>query len=282
MLRSVFVGYDSPLGRVVAHWLSEHTILAGCLWIPPSARWFKSWKGRLEFTRGRIRRRGLLRACDEAAFRLHYSISTRLSKNDRASKQLIAAYWSEHEPRDCGNELSVKLVNECSSLLHVRTLQPDIIFSHCIHQFFSTELRSIPKIGTFMWHTGIMPQYRGLYSPFWALHNVDLGNIGYSLFRVSEVLDGGDVYVQGRITNVDVLRDNHTHIAHKAMFASFTDVARFIDDVECGTAHPLASMGAASHYYSYPGITDYLRQRRRIKQFLERQNATLRSMQEPP
>lgn len=200
MLRSVFVGYDSPLGRVVAHWLSQHTILSGCLWIPPSERWFKSWRGRLEFARRRIRRRGLLKACDEAAFRLHYSIAARLSKNDRVSKELIAAYWRENKRGDYGNELSVQGINQRASLQHLRALQPDIIFSHCIHQYFGAELRSVSTRGTYLWHTGIMPQYRGLYSPFWAIHNLDFSNIGYSLFRVNDVIDGGEVFVQGQFS----------------------------------------------------------------------------------
>ena len=247
MLRSVFVGYDSPLGRVVAHWLSQHTILGGCLWIPPSERWFKSWRGRLEFARRRIRRRGLLKACDEAAFRLHYSIAARLSKNDRVSKELIAAYWRENK--------------------------------RGIHQYFGAELRSVSTRGTYLWHTGIMPQYRGLYSPFWAIHNLDFSNIGYSLFRVNDVIDGGEVFVQGRICDVDVLRDNHTYIAHKLMFASFQNVARFICDLERGTPQPLEKAGAASRYYSYPGISDYFRQRRRIRRFLRQHNGTIPSMQ---
>jgi methionyl-tRNA formyltransferase len=190
---------------------------------------------------------------------------------------MIAAYWRDVGPVPFGHELSVERINERAALDHLTSLKPDVIFAHCIHQYFSHKLRAVPRLGTFMWHTGIMPEYRGLYSPFWALHNLDFGNLGYSLFQMTKSIDAGDVYVQGRISNVDVLRDNHTHISHKAMFASFPDVANFINELERGTARPLQRTGALPRYYTYPGITDYVRQRRRIHRYLREQhgNATL-------
>jgi hypothetical protein len=41
-------------------------------------------------------------------------------------------------------------------------------------------------------------------------------------------------------------------------------VERLLADLEAGTARPLERPGARDGYYTYPGLTDYVRQRRRL------------------
>jgi hypothetical protein len=272
MLRTVFVGFDNMLNRAVAHWLSERTDLSGSVWIANSAQWMRSKKGRDAFIRRRVKRVGLARALDEAAFHLYYHATARRSHGTRAADALLAEYWRRVDFHVWGPFVMVSKLADPRVERYIESLKPDAIFTHCIHDFFSKRLRDAAKHGVFLWHVGILPEYRGLYAPFWTMHEGDFGNFGYSLFRLNDELDAGEIFVQGRLDNVDIRRDDHHLIEHKAILASLPAVGEFIKDLERGTARPIARPEAVSHYYSYPGISDYVRQRWRVFQALRNGN----------
>lgn len=276
MLRTVFVGFDNTLNRVVAHWLAERSELVGCVWIANSAQWMRTKKGRSAFIRRRIKRVGLLRALDEAAFHVFYHATAKKSYNIRAADEMIAEYWRPIDFNVWGPFVMVTKIADPRVERYVESLKPDVIFTHCIHDFFTKRLREAAPHGAFLWHVGILPEYRGLYAPFWTMHNEDFGNFGYSLFRLSDKLDAGDIFVQGRLNNVDIRRDNHHLIEHKAIFASLPGVEKFLKDLEDGTARPIDRSDAKQSYYSYPGITDYIRQRWRVRKAL-RDGSALRA-----
>lgn len=274
MLKAVFVGYDNRLNRLVNYWLSEHTNLVGSVWIPPSTQWMKSREGRQKFLAWRIEKRGLLKALDEAAFHLFYHATARRSYGMRAANALIDEYWKQTEFKNWGPFISTPKINHPKVIDYLERIKPDVIFSHCIHQFFGKKLRNAAPHGVFLWHVGLTPEYKGLYAPFWTMHNADFQNFGYSLFRLNDEIDSGEIFVQGRINNVDILRDNHHLIEHKAILASLPAVAQFIKNLEDGTAKPIERPDAAEGYYSYPGMTDYIRQRARVHRALRQGNGT--------
>lgn len=268
MLRAVFVGYDNTLNRVVEHWLSQHTDLAGCVWIPSTTQWLTSRRGKLDFIRRRIQRRGLLKALDEAAFYVLYHSNERSSQNTLAANAMIKEYWATAEKRERVPSIRSAQINDPAVLEYLHDVKPDVIFSHCIHQYFGKKLRAAAPHGVMLWHVGITPEYKGLYAPFWTMHNADFRNFGYSVFQLNDQLDSGEIFVQGTIDNVDIGNDNHHLIEHKAIFASLPPVGEFIKNLESGTAKPIRRPEAVEGYYSYPGLTDYIRQRRRVRQAL--------------
>jgi methionyl-tRNA formyltransferase len=144
----------------------------------------------------------------------------------------------------------------------------------CVNNYFSPEMRSLMKHGVFLWHEGFTPEYRGLYSPFWAVHNLDFEHLGYTLLRMNDRLDAGEVYAQGRASGVDPRRDLHAYIGHKAIADSLPDVERFLQELEAGTAEPLERPNAVSGYYTYPGLSDFVRQRVRIRRADQAATAT--------
>jgi len=268
MLRAVFVGYENRLNRVVNHWLSTHTDLVGSVWIPSSTTWQTSRSGRQSFLRRRIEKRGIVKALVEAAVHLFYHSTARRSYNHRAANALIDEYWRNVGFHSWGPFITVSKINDPRVRYYLDQLKPDVIFSHCIHQFFGRKLRESAKHGVLLWHVGITPEYKGLYAPFWTMHNADFKNFGYSLFRLNDEIDAGDVFVQGTISNVDIRRDNHHLIEHKAILASLPAVGEFIKNLENGTAKPIQRTDAIPGYYTYPGMTDYIRQRVRVHRAL--------------
>jgi hypothetical protein len=268
MLRAVFIGYDNRLNHCVAHRLSQETHLVGNVWLDSSARWHKTWSGRRAFLQKRIQRRGLLKAADEIAYYLYHHATDKRSPNTRRSNELVDAYWDAlGEPYEGISSLSTGSVNAQETLDYVESLQPDVIFAHCLNEFFGKRLRAKAKHGIFMWHVGITPEYKGLYSPFWTMYNGDYGNFGYSIIHLNDDLDAGEVYVQRRLANVDVRNDNHVLIEHKAILDSLEHLQPFLTQLEDGTAKPIARHDAIPRYYSYPGLTDYLVQRARVRRY---------------
>ncbi len=266
MLRVVFIGYDNPLNRCVARTLAREATAVGDVWLNREARWHTSWKGRREFLKRRLKRRGLFKTVDEIAYFAYDRATARRAKNTFRSNVMANEYLaSMHDPYEPAPALYTDNVNKPEVIDWVAAQKPDLIFAHCINQYFSKRLRATARLGIMMLHVGITPEYKGLYSPFWTLYNEDYDNIGYSLIHISDELDGGDVYLQRRLTNVDVRNDNHRVIEHMAILDSLDHLGPLFREVEAGTARPLQRVGAKSGYYSYPGLTDFVVQRIRAR-----------------
>jgi hypothetical protein len=82
---------------------------------------------------------------------------------------------------------------------------------------------------------------------------------------MNESYDAGEIFVQGRASDVDPFRDHHAFLGHKAIADSLPSVERFFGELEAGTARPLDRSGADSNYYTYPGLSDFIRQRLMLK-----------------
>lgn len=52
------------------------------------------------------------------------------------------------------------------------------------------------RYGTINFHTGITPQYRGNSTIYWALRNMEPEMVGYTLHRVVDTIDAGDIIYQ--------------------------------------------------------------------------------------
>jgi hypothetical protein len=261
MLKTIFIGSKNPFDDILVDWISERTELVGAIWLDPE-EWRRSLRGRLEFARKRVRRWGIRKTIDEIAFFLYYH--SRLTRGDHQQlhERVIAPYWREHGgPSWNGDSIAVGDVNSAETIAWVREREPDLAFAMCVNNYFGDELRGLCKHGVFLWHEGITPEYRGLYSPFWAVANADFERIGYTLLRMNESYDAGEVFVQGRATDVDPFHDYHGFLGHKAIKDSLPAVERFLHELESGTARPIDRSGAESNYYTYPGLSDLVRQR---------------------
>lgn len=228
--------------------------------------WRTTWKGRFAFTRERIRRRGIAKTLDEVAFYFYYH-KFLFPREERELGVRVIEPWRERlgSSRWKGKTISAGDMNAPEVIEFVRRRQPEMAFAMCVNEYFGRELRALVRHGVFLWHEGITPEYRGLYSPFWAVHNLDFERIGYTLLCMNDEYDAGEIFVQGRAENVDPTRDHHLYLGHKAIYDSLPAVERFLQELEAGTASPLDRSDAASGYYSYPGLSDFIRQRMRLK-----------------
>jgi len=197
MLRTLFIGSKNAFDQVLVHWLAQRTDLVGVIWTHSTA-WQRSWQGRLSFTQKRLKRYGPLKILDELLFYLYYH--TVLSKNDHIelTQKVIEPYWAKHTGGWEGDSIFTLDVNTPEVIAFLEKRKPDLALAMCINNYFGKKVRRIPKNGIFLWHEGITPEYKGLYSPFWAVHNLDFDRIGYTLLQMNDKYDAGTIYVQGQ------------------------------------------------------------------------------------
>ena len=91
------------------------------------------------------------------------------------------------------------------------------------------EIYNIPEYGCVNIHTGLVQHYRGVDSPYWALHEGNLDKIGTTLHYIDNSIDGGDIIDQSKI-KVSV-RDTPDKIFFKACQLGFVMLADNLNDI---------------------------------------------------
>jgi hypothetical protein len=251
---------------MMVHWLSKHTNLTGVVWTT-SADWARSFSGRVRFAKKRVNRFGVLKTIDEA---FYYLVSKNVLKDagENYQNRLVGAYVREHgQPHWDGESIRTDDINSEEVSRFVRERTADLIMSMCINEFFRRDLRESTRLGAFLWHEGLVPEYKGLYSPFWTMYNRQPEMLGYTVLRMNERYDEGEVYLQGRVTDVNPQTDSPLYIGHKAILDSLPRVAGMLEDLERGTAKTTSVEGRMTGYYTYPGFTHWLRLRARLRSF---------------
>ena len=264
MLRCIFVGSPNRFTALMAHWLSKHTDLCGTVWTS-SAPWPGSLAGRLGFASKRLKRYGLLKTADEA---LYYTLFKTVLRGagENVQNRLVELYVRDYErPTWAGDSTHTSDINSPEVIDFVRQRSPDLIMSMCINEFFKRKLRGTPRLGAFLWHEGLVPEYKGLYSPFWAIHNGQPNMLGYTVLRMNERYDEGEVYLQGQVRDIDPRRDSPVFIGHKAILDSLPAVAKLLGELESGTAEPISVKNREAATYTYPGFSDWVRLRRQVR-----------------
>jgi hypothetical protein len=262
MLRCIFVGSPNRFTELIVHWLSNHTDLVGAVWTS-SAEWAKTFPKTVEFARRRLDRHGFAKVIDEIGY---YFVSRKILKDhgepfqSRLYNEYVRVYG---QPSWKGDSILTDDINSPEVLKFVRERQPDLIMSMCINEFFKREIRETPRLGSFLWHEGIVPEYKGLYSPFWAIHNGEPELLGYSVLRMNGRYDEGEVYLQDRVTGINTNTDSSLYIGHKAILDSLPSLAKFLVELERGTAKSISIQGRPSGSYTYPGLTDWIRMKYR-------------------
>ncbi len=261
MLKCVFVGRRGPFNQYIADWLSGRTELCHILWTDTNR---DTWTWRWAWLRRALRRWGWIGTADRIAFRIYMHLSGEntvgrqtLHRDIRSRGPLTSS--AKDVPRT-----SVESLNTEETKILLRGIQPDIVFVQCVTQIIRDEILSIPRLGTFVYHEGLTPEYRGLHTILWAVANGDDDKVGYTLLRANATIDGGEVYAQG-VTGLDPLSTPISYIGHWALFEGLHDVDSALQALEQGTARPLDTSirrGACYSYFPYSAWRRLVRRRR--------------------
>jgi hypothetical protein len=249
---------DAPLDREgLVRWLGSFSTFVGTVAISEP--------------RGRIRRRirrevqrvGWLRFADVLAFRAFYAL--RHAAADRAwLRQQLDGLRARYPARPDAPELVVSSPNQADAESFIRRQAPDLVIARC-KTLLKEQIFSIPRLGTFVMHPGICPEYRNAHGCFWALANGDAGNVGMTLLRIDRGVDTGPVFGFFRV-EADPRRESHVVVQQRVVLDHLDSIRDRLLAIADGTAAPIDTRGRPSAAWGQPWLSAYIRLRRRTRQ----------------
>lgn len=205
-----------------------------------------------------MRRVGSLRILDVLAFRLYVRLW--LNRRDEAWKEQELARLRVRYPArlDDVPRLVVTTPNAPEAQQFLATLAPDMAIARCKF-ILKKAIFGIPRIGTFVFHPGICPEYRNAHGCFWALANRDLDRVGMTMLKVDEGIDTGPVYLHASYA-LDEIRESHNVIQYRVVLENLDAIGRILCALWRGEAvQPISTAGRRSATWGQPRLTDYWR-----------------------
>lgn len=254
-MKIIFAGRDNRFNRrLVSELAKEHDICC-CLWLEPGVH---TARGLVKRFRARAGKYGLWQMLDELAF--HAFDRLWLRRGEAALKNTKPAWFMERIslPFPCHE---VSDIHEPRWLQQVAGHEPDMIFGVCSNILFKPELYSMPKLGTFVLHEGLTPEYKGLHTTLWALAKGEHQYLGYTLLKVNSRIDGGDILAQGRYSlQLGEGCRNWSWVGHNALIEGLDDVKRALQQLEReGGFVPLNTPGRIPGLYSWMTLSAFVK-----------------------
>ncbi len=253
-MKIIFAGRDNNFNRRYIKEVSREHEVVCCLFLEPDR--FKA-SNRFKRIVGRIKKYGILTAVNEVLFHCYDRIYIR--KPESAFIKTKPDFFLNTTELECPQYL-VKNIHDAHWLKLTKGLAPDIIFSMCCNVKFRKEFYSIPRLGTFVLHEGLTPEYKGLHTILWALLKKDYGHIGYTLLKVNDKMDEGGILTQGYYQ----LKKGENHrtwswVSHNALIEGLDDVKRSLKKLEhLQCFEPVKIQGRIQGTYTWMTLTRYL------------------------
>jgi folate-dependent phosphoribosylglycinamide formyltransferase PurN len=211
--------------------------------------------------RREIKRVGWLRFLDVVAMRFYQRLA--LATHDRAwMNDALTTLHDRYGPPPTVPQIVASNVNDDAVVAFLREAKPDLVIARC-KQLLKKKLIAIPRIGTFVFHPGICPEYRNAHGCFWALTRRDLQRVGMTLLAIDAGVDTGPVYGYYSYP-FDERHESHVVIQYRVVLENLNALEARLTDIAHGLAQPLDTRGHASASWGQPWFTRYIRWRRAV------------------
>lgn len=253
-MRTLLICHDDAwLDREgLVRWLGSFSTVAGVVVIEEPGR-----RLRKRILR-EIERVGWWRFLDVLAYRAYYAV--RIAARDQAwesaALDTLRARFPNHPEVP---ETIVASPNSLEAEHFIHDHQPDLVIARC-KTLLTEQVFSIPRLGTFVMHPGICPEYRNAHGCFWAVANGDTENVGMTLLRIDRGVDTGPVFGYFRI-QADRSRESHIVMQHRAVLDHLDAIRDKLLEVEAGTAARIETEGRPSATWGQPWFSAYCRLR---------------------
>ena len=236
----------------LASWLASSLRLAGLIVIrdPHSRLWRKAKR--------EIRRVGLLRFVDVLAYRAYARL--RLTARDEAWKDAEVERLRRRYPADLESvpRIVVSSPNSNEAREFLEQLRPDLAIARC-KIILKQAIFGVPRVGTFVLHPGICPEYRNAHGCFWALTRRDFDRVGMTLLRVDPGIDTGPIFLHGTY-DFDEVEESHSIIQWRTVTENLDAIAGVLVALSRGEQVPPVPVdGRESAVWGQPQLTAYLR-----------------------
>jgi len=144
-------------------------------------------------------------------------------------------------------------INSKSFLKELRSLEPDVVLFVPFDKIAKDEFISIPNIGTYNLHLGKIPEYKGGFSSFWILRNLDK-IAGVTMHEVVKEIDSGRI--------ISEVRFNHDENSMKKLMELTVDKAadlilKSIESIQDNDYTYISIKDRETNYYLYPSRKDF-------------------------
>ncbi|WP_256301973.1 formyltransferase family protein [Haloarchaeobius salinus] len=242
---------------VISRWLADGTDMVAELVIEPD------YRRKLGTLRHEYQRNGPVGLLDALTFHLYYRYRLSGSEHEkiRSLTDDIGGRYPDHQVET----YSIKDPNSKRTVSLLHKLDPDLMLARC-RILLDERVFSTPEHGTFVLHPGICPEYRNQHGCFWALANGDDTKVGYSLLRIDEGIDTGEIYAQNG-TAFNPKEDEHIYIQLKTVAENLGEVGDVLRSVHRGTAAPVDTTGRKSAVWGMPKLSAWATWKRRVHKF---------------
>jgi folate-dependent phosphoribosylglycinamide formyltransferase PurN len=142
----------------------------------------------------------------------------------------------------------------------LREVQPDLILARC-KNLLNERIFGLARIGTFVMHPGVCPEYRNAHGCFWALAMRDKQKVGMSLLKIDKGVDTGPVFGYYGC-DYDEVRESHNIIQQRVVFDNLEELRGKFEEILAGRAIPIDVSGRRSQAWGQPWLSAYLRWKR--------------------
>jgi hypothetical protein len=238
----------------LARWLGSFSTMAGTVVIREPA-------GRMRKRIAReVRRVGWWRFLDVLAFRAFHQVA--LAAGDRRwERGALDRLRSAYPPVAAAPEIITPSPNSPEAHAFITGQQPDLVIARC-KTLLTEPIFTIPRLGTFVMHPGICPEYRNAHGCFWATAMGDHDNVGMTLLRIDRGVDTGPVLGYFRVAAAPL--ESHVITQHRVVLDHLAAIRDKLLEVEAGTASPVDTTGRQSAAWGQPWLSAAIKMRRRF------------------
>jgi len=237
----------------LVRWLGSFSTVAGAVVIREPRR-----RLRTRITR-EIKRVGAWRFLDVLAFRAYHRLM-HAAGDRRWERDELARLRGEYPDRPDAPEIIVGSPNSAEAQAFIAGQQPDLVIARC-KTLLNERVFSIPRLGTYVMHPGICPEYRNAHGCFWALASGDHANVGMTMLRIDKGVDTGPVFGYFRV-DADAA-ESHVVTQHRVVLDHLDAIRDKMLEIEAGTAVPIATTGRKSAAWGQPWLSAYMKIRAR-------------------
>lgn len=207
------------------------------------------------------RRSGWLGVADVLLFQLYARLF--LARKDGAWMRAALASLRARYPVSLDDvpRIDVRTPNAEEVAAFLSRHGPDVVIARC-KVILAPAIFERARIGTFVLHPGICPEYRNAHGCFWALARRDLERVGMTLLRVDRGVDTGPIYLQAS-TSFDERHESHTMIQYRVVLDNLDAIHRtLIALCREPSLEPVPTAGRRSAVWGHPRLSQYLKWKR--------------------
>ncbi len=216
---------------------------------------------KLALVRRRLARHGILRVTNELLFQIYYRLF--LQRGDNALRerlQLNTAATRETLAKTV-DVFDVDSLNSPESQALLTRLAPDLVVM-ASRELIRPDVLKLATIGFIGCHPGILPDFRGAYASFWAMHEGRTDKIGLSVYLATAGIDTGPMVAERTLPPAFSVQ--HFKVESERLILEGTrELLDAMAQAERGALKTYTKPDAAGPLYSLVGLTDYLRAARR-------------------